>query len=388
MERKEWRFLVLGSISIFCLVLLSCIPFTRKAKSSTEQSVHAEQRESVAETGTETGNIGGEETETVVFELPEQDRKEAKEAVWTAIENRERDYIKLPKQYYVEAAEAYLQEDYMSSRIILNFAGDFEMKYDTSSVVRTFGKKEYTGKLKPEEPLKKMELKKTKQKKGEKLQIIFTFEKILEPVFYETEDFYYIALKNPRDVYDRILVLDAGHGGMDEGTMSADKKDDEKTYALSVVKKLRAMFTGKKVKVYCTRMVDMDLSKAARVGLANRLQADLFVSIQCNAAEAWEHHIGGIEALYSNVPLKYGHLTSKALARIMLEELSGTTSLEKRGIIDREGLYILKNSRVPATIVEVGYMTNISDMNFMRSEKGQELIVKGLYLGIQKALKK
>ena len=113
----------------------------------------------------------------------------------------------------------------------------------------------------------------------------------------------------------------------------------------------------------------------------------MFVSIHCNASEAGEHYISGLETLYANVPLKYGSLTGKRLAQIMLDELSAVTGREKRGIIDREGLYILRNSKVPATIVEVGYMTNPSDMEFMKSEEGHEKIVKGLYQGIIKALR-
>lgn len=374
MELKEWRLLAVGSISILLVVLLSCIPFPKKAKSSTDDVVHA---------GQEVIEPAKEEAEAV---FSEKEIKTAKETVWTTIEQEEDKYIKIPKQEGIEGAGIYLQDDYMSSQIILNMEGNPEIKYDASVITRAFGDKIYKGSLKKEELLSKIEVKRTSIKGGKRLRILFTVKKILEPVLYETDEAFYITLTEPAKMYDHILVLDAGHGGIDEGTMSVDKKYYEKNYTLALLKSLRTMFEGRNIKVYCTRTEDITLSKQARVDLANKLHADLFISIHCNAANAWERHIGGLETLYSLRTPEYGTLKNKKLAEIMLEELHQTTSLEKRGTIQREGLYLLHHSRVPATIVEVGYMTNTSDMKFMKTKNGQELILKGLYRGILKAL--
>lgn len=401
MEKKEWRILAALSVVILCLVFLSCIPFSGQTGISTGQDVRAEQgwkahreetqenreeKESEAEEGT------GEKKETgLEVSGFEEDVKKAKEAEWTTLEQKEKNYIKLPKKNTKKSREVYLQEHYMASQIILDIDGASPGSYKYSDIKRKFLGKSYSGKLKQEELLKNLEIKQVRGKGKTKLRLIFTFQNIFEPVLYETGNAYYVTLKEPDKVYDKIVVVDAGHGGMDEGTSSWDKKDDEKTYSLTtvkhLVKKLREHFKGKKVRVYCTRTTDMNLSKYSRVTFANKLHADLFVSIHCNASEAGEHYISGMETLYANVPLKYGSLTGKRLAQIMLDELSAVTGREKRGIIDREGLYILRNSKVPATIVEVGYMTNPSDMEFMKSEEGHEKIVKGLYQGIIKALR-
>ena len=407
MEKREWRFLAIGSIMIFCLVLLSCIPFAKKAKSRTGQETHGTQteetlREETKDAENETETVSETESETELetekaegMEAPdfEEEVTKAKETEELTIEKKEKNYIKLPKSKMQKGAEVYLQEHYMTSQIIINIETKGESKniYDISKVIRTFHGKSYSGKLKSGELLEDMETRLVQGKGKTRLRILFTFQKIWEPVLYETENAYYVTLEEPRKAYDKIVVIDAGHGGMDEGTSSLDKKYDEKTYSLMIVKKLKkklgTLLKGKHVKVYYTRMSDMNLSKADRVALANKLHADFFISVHCNASETGEHYIHGLETLYAKVPLKYGSMTSKKLAQTMLDELAKATSLEKRGVIDREGLYILRNSTVPAVIVEAGYMTNSADMNFMQSEKGADLIVKGLYKGILKALK-
>ena len=186
--------------------------------------------------------------------------------------------------------------------------------------------------------------------------------------------------------YKHVIVLDAGHGGMDEGTVSVDWKYSEKNYTLTFAKRLKSMLEEKNIKVYLTRTEDIDMTKKARVAMANRVKPEIFVSIHCNAAEEWERSADGLETLYSEKKPHYGRISNKKLADILLEELVKASGREKRGTIVREGLYLLRHSEVPTVIAEVGYMTNASDMQFLLSKSGQDMLVKGLYNGILKAL--
>ncbi len=70
----------------------------------------------------------------------------------------------------------------------------------------------------------------------------FKTKHLYAPVLYETDTGYFISLAKPRDVYDKIVVLDAGHGGIDEGTSSA-KGHHEKEYTLLVLKELKSLWT-------------------------------------------------------------------------------------------------------------------------------------------------
>lgn len=218
----------------------------------------------------------------------------------------------------------------------------------------------------------------------EKLQTETTVEKTEErqKTTAETKE----IEKEAEQVFDGVVVIDAGHGGMDEGTSSLDGKYLEKDYALIIVKRLQKLLEEKNVKVYYTRTDDTNISKKKRTKLANRLQADLFVSIHCNASSVGDTTANGVETLYSKQKADNFSLSNKKLAQIMLDELARTTGLRKRGIIRREQLYLLHHAKVPTTIIEIGYMSNKKDLNFIKKKSGQQKIAQGICDGIMRAL--
>ena len=184
----------------------------------------------------------------------------------------------------------------------------------------------------------------------------------------------------------KILVLDAGHGGNDEGAWDQTGKLVEKDYSLKIVLLLKEKFDQTEgIQVYYTRMEDKQVSKEKRVAMANKLQADALVSIHCNASERGDVVSHGLETLYST--RKTGtSLSNKKLAQTIVDQLAEKTGRRNRGTIRREGLYLMSHSKVPATIVEIGYMSNKSDMKYLDSEKGSQKIADGIYEGIMKAL--
>lgn len=72
---------------------------------------------------------------------------------------------------------------------------------------------------------------------------------------------------------------------------------------------------------------------------------------------------------------------------MILDQVIASTGMKKRGTIKRNGLYLLRHAKVPATIVEIGYMTNHGDMSLMKKEIGQQKIAEGIYWGIMNAMK-
>lgn len=185
---------------------------------------------------------------------------------------------------------------------------------------------------------------------------------------------------------EKILVLDAGHGGNDEGAWDQTGKKVEKDYSLKIVLLLKEKFDQTEgIKVYYTRLEDKQVSKEKRAATANKLHADALVSVHCNASEWGDTASHGLETLYSK--RKTGtSLSNQELARTILDQLAETTGRRNRGTIRREGLYLMSHSKVPATIVEIGYMSNKSDMKYLNSEKGSQKIADGIYEGIMKAL--
>ena len=187
-------------------------------------------------------------------------------------------------------------------------------------------------------------------------------------------------------VKKKIVVIDAGHGGIDEGTISQNGKYLEKEYTLLVAKRLEKLLKEKGIIVYCTRTDDSYITKKERVKRAKQVKADLLISIHCNASNVGDTTSNGIETLYSKRKTNNVALTNKKLATIMLDGLEKETNLRKRGSIMRNKLYVLRHADMPATIIEIGYMSNAKDLNFIRKESGQQKIAQGICNGVVWAL--
>ncbi len=115
-------------------------------------------------------------------------------------------------------------------------------------------------------------------------------------------------------------------------------------------------------------------SLAARVQDANAWGADYFISLHANAASS--PTAGGIEAFaYSKTSRGY------ALGEDILEELADSTGLRNRGMQVRPGLYVLRNTNMPAVLVELGFITNPRDAELMNNSP--QLFAKGVYEGIK-----
>lgn len=212
---------------------------------------------------------------------------------------------------------------------------------------------------------------------AERKDIMGTPEPVIQPEVEGSE-------QTPRD---KILVLDAGHGGTDEGAWDQSGNPVEKKLNLIVVKMLKERFEQTPgIEVHCTRLEDTNVSKKKRVGMANKLQADALVSIHCNASEPGDKASRGVETLYSKRKTGNSQISNQALAQQILDNLSASTGLRNRGIIRREGLYLMHHSKVPTTIVEIGYISNKSDLKYLNSKKGREKIVDGIYNGIMASL--
>jgi N-acetylmuramoyl-L-alanine amidase len=213
--------------------------------------------------------------------------------------------------------------------------------------------------------------------------ILIEMDDVYAQLLYEDEDYYYIDLKKPKEVYDRILVIDAGHGGKDAGALSEGDKYYEKNINLDILLQLKELLDKENIKVYYTRTGDDKVYLKPRVQLANSVDCDFFISIHCNASEAsWPK---GTEVYYYDSEVK--GVKNKDLANLLLEELEMTTTLDKREVVKKQGdeIYILKKALVPAILIEVGYLTNNSDMSYLSKKKNREAVAQGIYNGIIKA---
>ena len=114
-------------------------------------------------------------------------------------------------------------------------------------------------------------------------------------------------------------------------------------------------------------------SLAARVNAANEWNADAFISLHANASNILT--ASGSEAfVYSNSSSAY------PLAEDILIGLSDATGLANRGVFARPTLYVLRRTKMPALLLEIGFITNSNDARLMA--ENPNLIARGIYNGI------
>ena len=115
-------------------------------------------------------------------------------------------------------------------------------------------------------------------------------------------------------------------------------------------------------------------SLRVRVEQANAFGADLFISIHTNAAE--NPSATGSEALVYSPQATVAREVSEQI----LLQLQRQTGLRNRGIVYRPGLYVLRRTAMPATLIELGFITNPGDADLMANSP--RLFALGIYRGI------
>ena len=146
------------------------------------------------------------------------------------------------------------------------------------------------------------------------------------------------------------VVIDAGHGGFDRGGIRANIIP-EKGVALDVARRLRTYLADAGLRTIMTRLQDTFVTLDRRVAIANGQRRAIFVSIHFNSAP--RRGADGIETFY-------GSPRAKKLASLIQRYAMKTTSGENRGI-KRARFYVLRGSRIPAVLIECGFLTNPQD---------------------------
>jgi N-acetylmuramoyl-L-alanine amidase len=178
-----------------------------------------------------------------------------------------------------------------------------------------------------------------------------------------------------------IVVIDAGHGGRDNGTEHFNTV--EKEVNLDIVLKLKEMLDKTDIKAYYTRLDDTKPSNAARVNLANHVDADFFISVH-NNGDTKTSSSSGTEVLYHDKE-ETTSFGSKDLASICQEELVRQLGARDRGIVNGSTIKIIRLSEVPVALVEVGFVTNKTEAVNLRTDSYQEKAAQGIFNAIIRA---
>jgi len=178
----------------------------------------------------------------------------------------------------------------------------------------------------------------------------------------------------------KIIVVDAGHGGRDPGAFSGNVK--EKTINLGIALKLQTFLEQGGATVLVTRIDDEHLNEkksrdmARRRVIANSSKADIFVSIHQNSYDDPKVH--GAQVFFFNESDN-----SKKLAVHIQDHLREFVDPgNKLQAKSNKNYFVLKQTVMPAVLVECGFLTNYSERCKLQKEDYQEKIAWAIYLGI------
>ena len=193
-----------------------------------------------------------------------------------------------------------------------------------------------------------------------------------------------ITLLRPREKFNKILVIDPGHGGWDPGAVANGMRESD--INLDVALKLNELLKGTDIKVYMTRETDVDLGAKTedlygRVRIANDIEADLFVSIHNNKFNTKAY---GTETFYHGGANTQGTgLTSAKAANIIHNDL-----IKALGSYDRKvktaNFVVIRETKMPSILVEGGFMDHPQEAAKLKTQEYRMKMAQGIFEGIKK----
>lgn len=259
--------------------------------------------------------------------------------------------VKIMRPDSIEKGKITVKDDYQNKRLIITMDGDQRDYYKENEPKITSS----------------LSFSVSYSSSSDTTKLYFKSKTINGFLVKEGEDAIYMKNGKPQNIYKNVVVLDAGHGGSDSGAVGNGYK--EKNFTLSIVKAAKSYFDqNSDYKVYYTRLSDTYPSLKERYELANEVDADIFVSVHINSAGKTAT---GTETLYNpDRNKKQNGLTCYQLAKIVQTKVKAATGFKDRGLKKRctrlkNGLAVLNHNDGPATLTEIGFISNASEAKKM-----------------------
>jgi N-acetylmuramoyl-L-alanine amidase len=232
---------------------------------------------------------------------------------------------------------------------------------------------------------------------------------IPETTIYPTSEVKKVANTENKHLKQFVICIDPGHQAkannekepigpgatemkekVSSGTQGTIDKKPEYVLNLEISLKLKNALIAKGYKVVMTREThNVNISNKERSEIANKANADLFVRIHADGAES--PNVKGFSVLYpadGNPYTKSIYKQSKEASELISKSLKESTQSVSKGVVARNDLTGFNWSKVPTTLVEVGFMTNDSEELKISNPKYQDKLVEGMVNGIDKYFKK
>ncbi|MCX2743269.1 M56/M15 family metallopeptidase [Mangrovivirga sp. M17] len=170
--------------------------------------------------------------------------------------------------------------------------------------------------------------------------------------------------KSDKDPF--IVIIDAGHGGKDPGSPS------EKEINLKISKEILNLSQNSNIKIILTRENDEYITLSERISFINNQKADMLLSIHCNNSENITKN--GPEGYFSELNNKKA-ISQKATEILITNQVN---KFSKEGSIKSADYKILREINIPGVLLELGYMSNKEDADFLLNPVNQKDIAKNI----------
>lgn len=164
------------------------------------------------------------------------------------------------------------------------------------------------------------------------------------------------------------VVIDAGHGGKDEGSVFNNLS--EKDIVTQISSQIKALNTNADVELHFIRETDEFVSLEERVEAINKHNPDLVLSLHLNYSK--DADIYGMEFFVTNAEQSEKSL---AYAEKLADRFKNKEYNTERGV-KQASFFILKNANVPAVMFQIGFLSNETDRLYLTSENGQNDVAK------------
>jgi N-acetylmuramoyl-L-alanine amidase len=180
----------------------------------------------------------------------------------------------------------------------------------------------------------------------------------------------------PRANGRRVVVIDPGHGGTDPGAIGIGGLR-ETDIVLPISIEVMRLLQQQGLQVYLTRADESrEVDLPPRVALAKQVRADVFVSIHANSINLSRQDINGTETYYAP-----GAVAGNELAQTILNSITRSVNIQNRGIHSAR-FYVIRNTTMPATLVETGFVTGADDAPKLRDPNFQRQMAAAIAQGI------
>jgi len=166
------------------------------------------------------------------------------------------------------------------------------------------------------------------------------------------------------------IVVDAGHGGHDNGAGGA--RSQEKSHTLDISRRLAQHLRNRGANVLMSRDGDYFVTLQGRVDFANSRKADIFFSV----------HINSFKSTSSGTETFYNTAQSLMLAREVHKELVKATGLKNRGVSNAR-FFVIRKTWMPSILTETAFISNPREEALLVSPAYREKVARGMAQGVQ-----